>query len=62
MKWAGTKIKIPFSKKNVVSLQYSAQLFDFLLIAICTVKSRAVDRSTIQFLTTFGVLLTETSY
>ena len=27
-----------------------------------TVKSRAVDRSTIQFLTIFGVLLTKTCY
>ena len=29
---------------------------------IYTVKSRAVDRSTIQFLSIFGVLLTETCY
>ena len=29
---------------------------------IHTVKSRAVDRSTIQFLTIFGVLLTEICY
>ena len=29
---------------------------------IITVKSRAVDRSTIQFLTIFGVLLTKTCY
>ena len=32
------------------------------LVIIHTVKSRAVDRSTIQFLTIFGVLLTETCY
>ena len=31
-------------------------------ILILTVKSRAVYRSTIQFLTIFGVLLTETCY
>ena len=30
--------------------------------ASCTVKSRAVYRSTIQFLTIFGVLLSETCY
>ena len=29
---------------------------------VLTVKSRAVYRSTIQFLTIFGVLLTETCY
>ena len=36
----------------------------FLLLSIfkSTIKSRAVDRSTIQFLTIFGVLLTETCY
>ena len=32
------------------------------LLAPNTVKSRAVYRSTIQFLTIFGVLLTETCY
>ena len=33
----------------------------FVLVQV-TVKSRAVDRSTIQFSTIFGVLLTETCY
>ena len=29
MKWAGRKIRIPFLQKNVVSLQYSAQIIWF---------------------------------
>ena len=34
MKRAGRNIRIPFTQKNVMSQQYSAQSFDFLLIFI----------------------------
>ena len=34
----------------------------FVHMNLDTVKSRAVDRSTIKFFTIFGVLLTETCY
>ena len=34
----------------------------YLRFFVVTIKSRSVDRSTIQFLTIFGVLLTKTCY
>ena len=62
----------PMAKINENSNHFEIRNAYLLLILICrgirslenidlnTVKSRAVDRSTIQFLTNFGVLLTET--
>ena len=47
---------------TLYSIWTQFQNFNYKIVIWHTVKSRAVDRSTIQFLTIFWVLLTETCY
>ena len=66
--WGRRIGQIDFGAFGILSAELQAPMFFinqplFLQkLSIYTVKSRAVDRSTIQFSTIFGVLLTEMCY
>ena len=56
------KILLPYNSMARANLNELCEKYYCSTKVVHTVKSRAIDRSTIQFLILFGVLLTKTCY